>query len=364
MKILALANHAYVIHKFRYELLISLLEDGNEVFMSCPYDNILDDLIGKGCTFLPVNFDRHGRNPFDELGLMAYYYKKMRSIKPDVILTYTIKPNIYGGLVASFLKIPYIATITGLSTAMNKATVTSFIAQKMLKFALKHARKVCFQNQDNLRFMLRQSIVKDNYLLVNGSGVNLEQFSYMDYPSDDKTVRFLFVGRLMSEKGIIELCEAAKVIFANGYINAEFTVIGFCETDFKQELEKLSLTPNIHFFGVQNDVRPFIASAHAIVLPSYQEGMSNALLEAASCGRPLIATNIPGCKEIVDDGTTGLLVKPKDTSSLLSALETFMDLPYAEKKQMGIKGRKKMEKCFDRGITVSQYKKIIYGEVA
>ncbi|WP_455595364.1 glycosyltransferase family 4 protein [Cloacibacillus porcorum] len=363
MKILILANHAYVVYKFRKELLINLLEDGHKVFISCPYDNILDNLLARGITLLPLNFDRHSLNPLGELKIVLHYYKIIRHINPDIVLTYTIKPNIYGSIISSVLKKSYICTITGLGTVFDQCFFITFIVQVMYKIALKHAKKVCFQNKDNLNFMLRKGIIKDNYVLVNGSGVNLKQFSYIPYPSEKKEITFLFVGRLMKEKGIIEFCEAAKVLLQYGYFNTKFQVIGFCEDIFKKKLESLELSQNISFLGVQSNVRNHIALAHAVVLPSYQEGMSNALLEAAACGRPLIASDIPGCREIIDNNDTGFLIKPRNVDSLVEALIVFMKLSHEKKRLMGLKGRKKVEETFNRDIVVNKYKEIIYKEM-
>ncbi len=330
--------------------------------MSCPYNKILDNPILSGCEMLPVMINRHGTNPLNEIKLLLFYYRVCRKIKPDIVLTYTIKPNVYGGLVASLLGIPYICTITGLGTVFNKNGFIACVAKLMYKVALKHAKCVVFQNQANLDYMVKNHIISGRYVLVNGSGVNTEQFSYIQYPPDDSFINILFVGRLMKDKGIIELFRAAKILDEKGYRNVKFQVIGFCEDDFKKQLESLDLSPDIEMCGYQENVIPYIANAHAVVLPSYHEGMSNSLLEAASCGRPLIASDIPGCREIIDNYQTGIMCKPRDVDSLVSALVDFIELPYEEKRQMGIRGRKKVERTFDRRTIVDTYKKIIYRE--
>lgn len=340
----------------------TLLKDANNVTISCPYDQILDKLINIGCQFVPLDLDRHTLNPLKEVNLLLSCYKVISHAKPDIILTYTIKPNVYGGLIASLLGVPYICTITGLGTVFNKNSFIASIAKRMYKIALKHAKCVVFQNRDNLDYMINNHILNGLYIVVNGSGVNTEQFSYIPYPSDDNFINILFVGRLMKDKGIIELFSAAKILYDKGYRNLKFQVIGFCEDDFKKQLESLDLSPNIEMCGYQENVMPYIANAHAVVLPSYHEGMSNSLLEAASCGRPLIASDIPGCREIIDNHQTGILCKPRDVDSLVSALVDFIELPYEEKRQMGIRGRKKVEQTFDRRTIVDAYKKIIYGE--
>lgn len=362
MKILLIGNDANGIYKFRRELVMELLLCGNVVYISCPYDRILNSFVIDGVNILSISFDRHSINPLNELRLLFSYYKIVKGYRPDIILLFTIKPNIYGGLVASLLGIPYICTITGLGTVFNKNGFIACVAKWMYKAALKHAKCVVFQNQNNLDYMINNHILNDRYIVVNGSGVNTEQFSYIQYPSDDNFINILFVGRLMKDKGVIELFSAAKRLYDKGYRNVKFQVIGFCEDGFEKQLESLDLSPNIEMCGYQENVMPYIANAHAVVLPSYHEGMSNSLLEAASCGRPLIASDIPGCREIIDNYQTGILCKPKDVDSLISALVHFIELPHEERRQMGIRGRKKIEQSFDRRTIVDTYKKIIYGE--
>ena len=362
MRILILGNHAEGVYRFRRELILEFLNMKNQVYVSCPYNKILDNLILSGCEILSATINRHGINPLNEIKLLILYYRYCRQIRPDIILTYTIKPNVYGGLIASLLGIPYICTITGLGTVFNKNSFIAHIAKWMYKIALNRAKCVVFQNQDNLDYMINNHILNCRYIVVNGSGVNTEQFSYIQYPSDDNFINILFVGRLMKDKGIFELFSTAKILHDKRYKNVKFQVIGFCEEDFKKQLESLDLSPNIEMYGHQENVMPYIAEAHAVVLPSYHEGMSNSLLEAASCGRPLIASDIPGCREIIDNYQTGILCKPKDVDSLVSALVHFIELPYEDKKQMGIRGRKKVEQLFDRRTIVDAYKKIIYEE--
>ena len=362
MHILLLGNNAGGLYKFRYELITTLLANSNEVYFSCPYDNILDELVEKGCKYIPLKMDRHSLNLYKEIRIVLSYYMIIRKIRPDMILTYTIKPNIYGGIVAFMLNIPYICTITGLGAVFSNNGVVAHIAKWLYKIALKRAKCVVFQNQANLDYMIRNHIVAGRYVLVNGSGVNTEQFSYIPYPSNDNIINILFIGRLMRDKGILELFDAAKILHDKGYRNIKIQVIGFCEDDFKKQLESLNLSPNIELCGYQENVKPYITNAHAVVLPSYHEGMSNSLLEAASCGRPLIASDIPGCREIIDNYQTGILCKPRDVDSLVSALTYFIELPYEEKRQMGINGREKVEKSFDRKSIVAKYKEIIYGD--
>ena len=360
MRILFLGNSASGLYKFRYELIMSLLKDNNEIYLSCPYDDILKELIEKGCKHIPLKIDRHSINPYKEICLFLHYCLILRKIKPEIVLTYTIKPNIYGSIASSMLAIPYICTITGLGSAFVKKSWLSTIAQYLYQFALRKAKMVFFQNSDNMDFMLKNRIITTDYILVQGSGVNIEHFSYIPYPDQDEQIIFLFVGRLKEEKGVLELCQAARVLYEKRCNNIKILAIGFCESDFQKKLECIDLPPNIEFLGEQSDVRKYIANANAIILPSYQEGMSNALLEAASCGRPLIASDIPGCREIIDNYETGILVKPRDVNSIVEAILYFIALPNIQKRQMGIMGRHKVIKEFNRNSVVSKYKEIIY----
>lgn len=361
MRIFILANQADYVYKLRKELLLDLV-DNNDVYVLCAPHRIMNELVNKGCIFIPIIYDRHSINIFKEFKILFVYYNIFQRVRPDVVLAYTIKPIIYGCFVSSLLKIPCIPTVTGLGTALYDGGIVSKIVKKMYKIALKRAKCVVFQNQANLDYMVKNHIVTGRYILVNGSGVNTEQFSYIPYPSNDNIINILFIGRLMRDKGILELFDAAKILHDKGYRNIKIQVIGFCEDDFKKQLESLNLSPNIELCGYQENVKPYIENAHAVVLPSYHEGMSNSLLEAASCGRPLIASDIPGCREIIDNYQTGILCKPRDVDSLVSALTYFIELPYEEKRQMGINGRKKVEKSFDRKTIVAKYKEIIYGD--
>ena len=362
MKILFLANHAYVIYKFRYELVMSLLDDNNDVYLSSPYGEILDELIDKGCKYFPVVIDRTSLNPLKDIYLLWQYYRLFTKVKPDIVLTYTIKPNIYGGIISSFLGIPYICTITGLGSAFVKDSWLSSLAKRMYRFAMCKSKMVFFQNTDDMNRMLKNHVIFSPYTLVNGSGVNINQFDYIEYPKKDTEICVLYVGRLKREKGIFELCEAAKLLYDKNYKNIKIKAIGFCEENIKKDLMSRNLTPNIELLGDKRDVREYISKAHVIVLPSYQEGMSNALLEAASCGRPLIATNIPGCREIIDNKVSGFLIEPQDAEALANAIAEFFLMPYEEKKEMGIRGRSKVARNFNREDVVRKYKEVIYSK--
>ena len=353
-RVLFLVNHHVVIYNFRRELVERLLDDGYEVFVSSPYGKRIDDLVQTGCRYVEVNIDRHGINPIDEFRLFRYYSEILRDIQPNVVLTYTIKPNIYGSLACKKLGIPSIANVTGLGTAIENSEIVRKILIQLYRVAFSDVQCVFFQNKHNERFFLDNRVNMRRHRVIPGSGVNLVQHCFEEYPADDGITRFLFIGRIMKDKGIEELIDAATVVLRRCK-NIQFDAVGFCEEDYKDKAEELEKLGVIKFHGVQDDVHEFIRNCNAVVLPSYHEGMANVLLEAASTGRPVLASNIPGCMETFDEGISGFGFKPKDPQDLESVLIKFINLSYEQKRAMGIAGRRKMEREFDRNTVVDAY---------
>jgi len=354
-KILFLVNHDLVIYNFRRELVERLLSDGYEVFISSPYGERIDILIDMGCKYIECSIERHGINPFKDFKLIRYYKKIIKEIKPNVVLTYTIKPNIYGGIAAKSLNIPYIANITGLGTAVEKEGLLQKITIVLYKFAFKKIHKIFFQNTENMQFFIDNKIAINKHRLIPGSGVNLEYFQVQDYPNTE-TVEFVFISRIMKEKGIGQYLETAKII-RKKYPLTIFHVCGFCEENYLDVLNSLEKEGIITYHGMLLDIRNILKITHCTIHPTfYPEGMSNVLLESAACGRPIITTNRNGCKEIVDDGINGYVVEQKNSQDLIEKVEKFLKLSYEEKKQMGIAGRVKVEREFDRQIVINAYK--------
>ena len=353
-KVLILVNHDIVIYNFRRELVERLLFDGYKVYISSPYGERIDDLINMGCEYIEAAISRHGTNLLEELKLLFYYLNLIKKIQPDVVLTYTIKPNIYGGIACRLLGVPYIANITGLGTAVEHDGIMQKITIMLYKIAFKNISCVFFQNEENRQFFVEKNIPMGKDRLIPGSGVNLEHFYVLDYPASD-TIEFVFISRIMKEKGIEQYLEAAEYI-KNKYPNTRFHICGFCEEDYQDILEEMQSKGIIVYHGVLDDVREILKITHCTVHPTYYpEGMSNVLLESAACGRPIITTNRSGCREIVDDGVNGCLVKPKDTLELIRRIEQFIALDFEEKRRMGLAGRKKVEKEFNRQIVVDAY---------
>ena len=353
-KILILANSDSAIFKFRAEL-IQALEKEFEIGIGVPFGDYINDIRNDKYTFFNIPVNRHGHNPFEDLKLHNKYLKTIKDFSPDVVLLYTIKPNIYGSIACAKRQIPSLCNITGLGTAVENPGILQKILIVMYRFALKKEHTIFFQNEHGRDFFRRKRIgVEKQYCMLPGSGVNLNKFIPMSYPDDD-IVRFVFVARIIKEKGIEEFLEIAKRFHDNN-LNAEFHICGQCEQDYSDILSELSKNGIINYHGLVKDMREIYKNASCIVLPSfYPEGQSNVLLEGAACCRPLITTNHPGCREAVDDGITGFLVKIQDADDLYEKVYKMYMLPRLEREKMGMAGRSKVEKEFDRDIVISRY---------
>jgi glycosyltransferase involved in cell wall biosynthesis len=354
MKILVLANFGMGLYNFRKDLLEELIDQNNEVFISLPNDEYVPKLKTLGCKFIETKLERRGTDPIKDLRLLFDYIKIIKRIKPDVVLTYTIKPNVYGGLASRVTNTPYITNITGLGTSIENKGLIQKITLLLYKVGLKKASCLFFQNETNLNFFSEQKIIKSKTRLIPGSGVNLEQHPLEEYPDDNEKYRFLFIGRIMKSKGVEELLHAAKIV-KEKYPNVQFDFIGSCEEDYSQQFGEFKKSGIINYHGQQQDVHSFIKKSHATILPSYHEGTANVLLESASAGRPVLATRVPGCKETFDEDVSGLGFEVRSVDSLVEAIIKFINLPNERKKAMGMAGRKKMEKEYDRKIVINAY---------
>lgn len=353
MKVLILANNDLGLYKFRREVIEALLKE-NEVFICLPNGEYVEKLVDIGCKYLECDINRHGMNPLQDLKLIRRYSGVIKRCKPDIVFTYTIKPNVYGGMVCASKRIPYVANITGLGTAVENPGVLQKLTLTLYRFGLRKAQKVFFQNSENQEFMLKNRVVRGEYDLLPGSGVNLERYPLREYPIDD-VIKFAFISRIMKEKGIDQYLEAAEAI-KNKYENVEFHVCGFCEPEYDGKLQEMNAKGIVIYHGMIRDVAVFMGEMHCIVHPTYYpEGISNVLLEACATGRPIITTNRSGCREVVDDGVNGYMIQQKDSQALTCAVEKFLGLSLKEKKQKGINARGKVEKEFNRKIVVQKY---------
>ncbi len=352
--ILVFSNHPSWTYNLRGEVLEAFVNNGYRVVIAVGYGKELEPLLKIGCEHVDVPFNRHGKNPLKEVSLYFKYKQLLDKIKPDVLLTYTIKPNLYGCFLSGKRGIPCIANITGLGTAVEYPGVMRNVLLKVYKVAFRNTYKVFFQNTMNRDLFVKSGIVKDNYDLLPGSGVNISKFSLLPYPNKD-TIEFVFVSRIMKEKGIDQYLDAA-VCLKKKYPNVQFHICGFCEQDYQSVIDKFVSEKAIVYHGMVSNVREVLEKVHCLVLPTYYpEGMSNVLLESCASGRPIITTDRPGCKEIVDDGKNGYVIKQKDSGDLIEKIEKFIQLPFEEKKRMGEYGRKKVENEFNRDIVVRKY---------
>ena len=353
MKILILANNSIGLYSFRYDLISELCKE-NEIFLSTPDNGFFDELSQSGAKVIETQIDRRGVNPVRDLALLKTYRRMLKQLKPDMVITYTVKPNVYGGFLCRMTGIPYAVNITGLGTTFQSDNLLRKIVVKMYKIGLKKAKIVFFENVENRDILVKERVVKEeNTCVLNGAGVNLEKFGFAKYPDERDETRFLFVGRIMKEKGIEELFSAAKKLFDEGY-NVKLDLLGMAEENYDGIIRRYEDEGWLKNHGFQSDVKPFIENCDCFVLPSWHEGMANTNLECAASGRPVITSNIHGCLEAVEDGVTGFLCEKQNAESLYEAMKRFCGLPIEQRETMGLAGRKRMEAVFDKRKVVEE----------
>lgn len=346
MKILIVGNEPGGMYRFRIDLIRTLLRKNN-VTVLVPAGEFIEEMRNEGCGFYDTPVDRRGINPITDFKLLLLYRRIIKKENPDYVITYTIKPNIYCGLVCRYKNIPYAVNITGLGTSFQNDNVVKRLVTRLYKIALKKANVVFFENIENKDIFVREKIIsEDKTCVLNGAGVNTKHYAYSSYP-DSPQIKFLFIGRIMKEKGFDELIYAMRKLVDEGY-DVCLDIVGFCEDIYEEALQNCQNEGWMRFYGKQHDVRPFIENSHCFVLPSWHEGMANTNLECASMGRPVITTNIHGCLEAVEDNVTGFLCKKQDSEDLYKKMKSFLSLSYEERKAMGLAGRKRMELLFDK----------------
>ncbi|MDO4622116.1 MAG: glycosyltransferase family 4 protein [Eubacteriales bacterium] len=347
-KILIIANNDGGLLQFRGDLIKKMIEQRCEVFASCPnIEGRRSDIEKLSCTFIDTAVDRRGINPKTDLKLFLTYRKLLKVICPDLVITYTIKPNVYGGFASRLAGIPYASNITGLGTAFQNRGILKTFVTFLYKVSLRRAKVIFFENSENRNVFLRMKICRQKQTkLLHGAGVNLERFFYAPYPQEEAT-HFLFMGRIMAEKGVNELFAAMERLHADGE-NCVLDVLGRYEEDYCDRIDRYQKAGWLKYHGYQEDVQSYISKAHCFVLPSWHEGMANTNLECAAMGRPVITSNIPGCREAVIEGKSGYLCKARDADSVYQAMKTFMKLSREEREAMGKEGRQHMEAVFDK----------------
>ncbi len=355
-KALILANSSSGLYDFRNELLTGLMDEGYEVVISLPDDMKVRELKEEGCRVIHTEINRRGVNPVQDMALFGAYKKLLKSERPDIVITYTIKPNIYGGFACRMLRIPYISTITGLGSTFERGGVLLKLIVFMYRTSLKACRCLFFQNEENRKIFEQHGIRGRKTVTVNGSGVNLEKHRFEAYPGHkDDVTRFLYIGRLMKEKGTEELLYCAKKAHEKYGDRVSFAAVGYSEEDFEEQVKEAESQGYFKTIPYQKDIHPYIKEADAVVHPSYHEGMSNVIMEAASTGRPVITCDISGCREIVKKDVSGFLCRPRSKESLYEAIERFVELPEDARAGMGKAARAYVEQKFDRRSIIHTY---------
>ena len=352
-RILILANHSGGLYDFRKDLIAELKKHAN-VTVAVPHNDRWEELHKLADRVIELPVDRRGRNPLHDSNLFQQYRAMLKEVKPDLVLTYTIKPNIYGGLACRMAHIPYAVNITGLGSAIENGGWLKRFVLMLYKLALKGAKVVFFENTGNRDTLVAAGVVpKGRDVVLHGAGVNLEDYPCQPYPQEG-SVRFLFVGRVMHEKGVDELFAAAKRMKQQYGEQVEFHIVGSFEEAYKPVMDKLEQAGVVKYHGYQSDMKSFYAMADCVVLPSYHEGMSNVLLEAAASGQPLITSDIPGCREAVENDGSGYLCPARDADALYEAMRRFAALPVEQRSQMGCCGRRRMEQQFNKTAVVAE----------
>lgn len=359
MKVAIVLNTSWNIYNFRMNLVRSLQAEGHEIHTVAPTDDYTHFLIEAGCMHHAVKMDSRGANPVKDLALIVELYGIYKRIKPDVILHYTIKPNVYGSLAASFLRIPVVNNVCGLGTVFLKDDLLSSIAMFLYRVSFKFPKKVFFQNPDDLKLFLDKKLVPRHTVdLLPGSGIDLEKFKPVSFQRNQKFT-FLLISRLITDKGILEYIDAVKKLKGEG-LNARFQVLGAIDPEHKRGIKREVIqewinSGLIEYLGTTKDVRHFIELADCVVLPSYREGTPRTLLEAASSSKPIVATNVPGCNQVVEDKFNGLLCNMKDSADLAAKMRSMATYDDETLKNMGINGRRKMETEYDESIVIDKY---------
>lgn len=357
-------NTSWNIYNFRLGLLLALQEQGYKIVAIAPRDDYSPKLEALGFEYHDITINNKGTNPLEELKLFYAFVKLYKKINPDILLHYTIKPNIYGTIAAGILDIPVISNISGLGTVFLNDGLSSKIAKMLYKIALRIPKKVFFQNNDDKNLFIDMGLVhQDKTDLLPGSGIDTDKFLPVESVDDDRPVQFLFIARLVRDKGILEYIKAARVLKAK-YPNVEFAILGAFypgnPTAIAEEtLRHWEEEGIVKYLGTSDNVASAIAYATCVVLPSYREGLSRVLLEAASMAKPIITTNVPGCKEVVENGINGFLCQARDSVDLARAMEKMILLPDAQRKEMGRRGREKIVAEFDEKIVIQKYKNIL-----
>lgn len=359
MRIAIVLNTSWNIYNFRMNFIRTLLAQGHEVHTVAPHDQYTKLLVEQGCVHHKVRMDSRGANPIKDSALIVELFMIYRKIRPDIVLHYTIKPNVYGTLAASLLKIPVVNNVCGLGTVFLKDNFVSAVAIFLYRISFRFASKVFFQNPDDLNLFINKKLVPEqNVDLLPGSGIDLQKFYPVPYKRN-KVFTFLLISRLITDKGVMEFIEAVKKLRSRG-LEARFQVLGAIDPKHKRGIKEEIVqewidSGIIEYLGTTDDVREHIHSADCIVLPSYREGTPRTLLEAASSSKPIIATDVPGCNHVVKNNYNGLLCRLKDSDDLAEKMSQMASLENEHLATFGENGRKKVEAEYNESIVIRKY---------
>ena len=359
MNIAIVLNTSWNVYNFRLGLIKALQQQNYQVTVIAPRDEYTEKLIAEGCKFEELTMDSRGANAVKDLGLIFELVKIYRKVKPDVVLHYTIKPNIYGTVAAKILNIPAVNNVCGLGTVFLKKNLVSKVASWMYKISFKFPKKVFFQNNYDKRLFVKNGLVKEDISdILPGSGIDLNKFASKGFRRNKKFT-FLLISRLIHDKGIVEYIKAIELLKSEGF-DAKFQLLGAKDPEHKRgiksEIVDSWIENNIvEYLGTTEDVRGYIESADCIVLPSYREGTPKTLLEAASIAKPIVTTDVPGCKDVVTNNFNGLLCKVRDPQDLANKMRKLASYDDQTLEQFGINGRRKVESEYDENIVINKY---------
>lgn len=364
LHIALVCNTAWAIYTYRRGLLHALTAAGARVTVIAPRDRTFEPLEAMGCHCIELPVASKGTNPLDDLRTLLALFKHYRALKPDVVFHYTIKPNIYGSVAAWLARVPSVAVTTGLGYVFIQRSRAAQVAKRLYRFAFRFPREVWFLNRDDETAFREQNLLAhpERARLLHGEGVDLDEYAFTPLPERNEFA-FVLIGRLLWDKGVGEYVEAARQLRAR-YPHARFRLLGPVGVDnpsaiTREEVAAWEREGVIEYLGETADVRPYITDADCIVLPSYREGVPRTLMEASAMGRPIVATDVPGCREVVADGENGLLCTARDTASLAAALSRMLDMTPTARAAMAERGRKKIEKEFDERVVVQRYRELI-----
>ena len=365
LRIALVCNTAWAIYTYRRGLLRMLIERGAQVSVIAPRDRTFAPLEAMGCRCVELPVASKGTNPRDDLKTLAALYREYRATRPHIVFHYTIKPNIYGTIAAKLAGIPSIAVTTGLGYVFIQHSRTASIAKQLYRFAFRFPREVWFLNKDDRQAFIDQNLLvhPERARLLHGEGVDLDEYAYRPPArANPQTGGFFFIliGRLLWDKGVAEYVDAARRIRAT-YPYVRFQLLGPAGVDNPSavtldEVQAWQREGVIDYLGEANDVRAYIDNADCVVLPSYREGVPRTLMEASAMGRPIVATDVPGCREVVEDGVTGFLCEAKSADSLAQQMERMLLVSHAARAEMGVAGRAKVTQEFDENAVVERYK--------